>query len=165
MMTTDHAPQVLPKSHQRKPGKGRLVPVYVLLALAIISPLSIRAHAAQEQHGGEQFKISYSAAANPGPITGRLVLVLAAKNDREPRLTVAPNGPAIFGADIDHLQPAQITTLDATTIGYPSKLSDLPPGDYYAQAVIDVYTQVHRADGHTIWVHMNDCLLYTSRCV
>ena len=155
-MMTDHAPQILPESDQRRPGAGRSVLVYALIALAIVFPLSIRAYAAQEQHSGEQFKISYTAAANPGPITGRLVLVLATKNEREPRLTVAPNGPAIFGADIDHLQPGQITTLDATTIGYPFKLSDLPPGDYYAQAVIDVYTQVHRADGHTIWVHMND---------
>lgn len=155
-MTINHAPQDSYVSNQRKSGAANLI--LVLLALAIVSSLSIRAYAApvQDPHSGEQFKISYSAAANPDPITGRLVLVIATKNDREPRLAVAPNGPAIFGVDLDQLKPGQIATIDATTIGYPMKLSDLPPGDYYAQAVIDVYTQVHRADGHTIWVHMND---------
>jgi hypothetical protein len=126
----------------------------VLLALACC--LSISAWAAAENRAGETFQVSYSSTVNPGPITGRLILVLATKNDREPRLTVSPNGPAIFGVDIDRLQPSQIATIDATAPGFPVKLNDLLPGDYYAQVVIDVYTQVHRSDGHTLWVHMND---------
>jgi hypothetical protein len=130
--------------------------VYACSLLSIVASLSLCANATQEKPRGERFQVSYSTTANPGPITGRLVLVLATKNDREPRLTVAPSGPAIFGIDIDHLQPNQIATVDATTLAYPVKLSDLPSGDYYAQAIIDVYTQVHRIDGHTIWVHMND---------
>jgi hypothetical protein len=137
-----------------KPKTEGLMLVCMLFCLV---SFPIRSSAMQDKGGaGSTFQISYSAAANPGPVTGRLILVLAIKNDREPRLTVAPNGSAILGVDIDHLQPGQIATLNSTAVAYPVKLSDLPPGDYYAQAVIDVYTEVHRSDGHTLWVHMND---------
>ena len=153
-MKNASAAQVFTKPDRSKSRARRLVHACALLS--IVTSLSFCAYASQEKAGERRFEISYSTAANPGPITGRLVLVLSTKNDREPRLTVAPNGPAIFGVDIDHLQPDQIVTLDATTLAYPIKLSDLPSGDYYAQAIIDVYTQAHRADGHTIWVHMND---------
>jgi hypothetical protein len=83
------------------------------------------------------------------------VLILASKSEPEPRLTVSPNGPAIFGADIEHLDPGQTATIDASSDGFPQAVAELPDGDYFAQAVIDVYTQVHRSDGHTLWVHLN----------
>ncbi|MEL7046255.1 MAG: alpha/beta hydrolase-fold protein, partial [Pseudomonadota bacterium] len=34
-------------------------------------------------------------------------------------------------------------------------LANLPPGDYYVQAFLNVYTTFHRADGHVIEAHMN----------
>lgn len=104
-----------------------------------------------------RFEVSYSAAAHPGPITGRLILILATKEKPEPRLTVSPLGSAIFGVDLDQLAPGQFAMVDSASIGYPKRsLVDVPPGDYYAQAVINIYSQVHRVDGHAIWVHMND---------
>jgi hypothetical protein len=106
--------------------------------------------------GASVFQISYSRTVNPGPITGRLILVLATKSSPEPRLTVSPNGPALFGIDIQELQPGQTATIDGTTLGFPKPLSELSPGDYFVQAIINVYTQVHRSDGHTVWVHLND---------
>jgi hypothetical protein len=43
-----------------------------------------------------------------------------------------------------------------TTPGFPlASLRDLPAGDYWVQAVFNVYTELHRADGHTIWAHMD----------
>src|SRR6185436_4384315 len=39
-------------------------------------------------------------------------------------------------------------------LGFPFQdISQMPAGDYYVQALLNVYTQYHRADGHTIWVH------------
>jgi len=35
-------------------------------------------------------------------------------------------------------------------------LDELEPGDYYVQALLNVYTEFHRADGHTIWAHMDE---------
>jgi len=83
--------------------------------------------------------------------------VIVAKNARsEPRLTVSPQGPAIFGVDLDSLEPEEPAVVDEESVGYPVPLDELPPGDYHVQAVINVYEQVNRADGRSIWVHMND---------
>jgi len=103
-----------------------------------------------------RFEVSFTAAAHATPITGRLILVLSKTAEPEPRMLVSPLGPPIFAVDLDGLRPGQVAVIDKSAIGYPSSLAELPEGDYYAQAVIDVYTQLHRADGHTIWVHMND---------
>lgn len=103
-----------------------------------------------------RFDISVAATVHAGPITGRLVLILAKSNQNEPRLTISPRGPAIFGIDLDQLAPGKSITLDNSAIGFPGALDDVPPGDYFAQAVINVYEQVRRADGKSIWVHMND---------
>ena len=46
--------------------------------------------------------------------------------------------------------------IDAGTRGWPiDSLSKLPPGDYVVQAVLNVYTTFHRADGHVIKAHMD----------
>ena len=103
-----------------------------------------------------QFQITFTSAAHAGPITGRLVLAIARAREPEPRLLISPRGPALFAIDLDQLRPGQPATIDQSSLGFPSSLADLPPGDYFAQAVINVYEQVHRADGKTLWLHMND---------
>ena len=71
-------------------------------------------------------------------------------------MLVSPSGPAIFGADVNQWRAGQPVTIDDKTLGYPANLSSLAPGDYWIQPIVDVYQQVHRSDGHTIWVHFND---------
>ena len=103
-----------------------------------------------------RFEISFTSAAHAGPITGRLILFLSRTGQPEPRFALSPRGPAIFGVDLDQLRPGAVAVVDNTAIGYPGSLADLSPGNYFVQAVINVYEQVHRADGKTIWVHLND---------
>ena len=103
-----------------------------------------------------RFEISFSRAVSSNPVSGRLILILATKQEPEPRMTVSPNGPALLAIDIEQLQPEQSVAVDEKAITFPRPLAELPAGDYYAQAIINVYTQVHRSDGHTISVHMND---------
>jgi hypothetical protein len=62
----------------------------------------------------------------------------------------------MFAIDIDALAPGKTATIDASATSYPMTLDALPPGEYFAQAVINVYEQVHRADGKTLWLPMND---------
>jgi len=71
-------------------------------------------------------------------------------------MLVSPTGPAIFGVDLDQVKPGQTVVVGDAAASYPMRLADLPAGDYYVQAIVDVYTQAHRADGHTMWVHLND---------
>ena len=111
----------------------------------------------QVGHAAPRFEISYPAAARSAPVTGRLILLLTKEPEPEPRMSMgSPMGPAMFGIDVDQLRPGQPASIDTSAIGYPAGLKDLPPGQYYAQAVLHVYTQVQRADGHKIWVHVND---------
>jgi hypothetical protein len=74
---------------------------------------------------------------------------------------VSPQGPAVFGVDLSELAPGAAVVVDERATGYPVSLSELPAGDYYVQAVVDVYQQVHRADGHTLWLRMNDGTIET----
>ena len=119
-----------------------------LVSLAITS-MPVRAQA-------PRFEIVVPASAHAGALTGRLVLLLARNAEPEPRLILSPQGPAVFGVDLEQLDAGQIAVIDSTATAYPAPLSALPPGDYWAQAVINVYDRVQRADGHTLWLPMND---------
>ncbi len=113
-------------------------------------------HESREGRRFPRFEVTVPSTVERGPVTGRLILILATKDDPEPRRAVSPHGPAILGIDLEQLQPGHPAVIDDRALGYPVKAADLPPGDYYAQVVINKYEQVYRADGHTIWVPMND---------
>jgi Putative esterase len=101
-------------------------------------------------------EVTVAPSAHAGPLTGRLIVFLAKDSTPEPRLAMSMRGPAVFGVDLDQLAAGQPAVVGDSASGYPVSLSALPPGDYYAQAMVNVYEQVHRSDGHTIWVHLND---------
>lgn len=103
-----------------------------------------------------RFEITVDPAVHDGPLTGRLVLVIAKSNRPEPRLAINPRGPALFAIDLDQLRPGAPAIIDDKAVGFPGSLAELPPGDYFVQAVVNVYEPVHRADGKTVWLHMND---------
>lgn len=118
-------------------------------AVAALLPLPLLGQA-------PEFRIRVSPEAHAGEVTGRLLLVLARNAEPEPRLTLSPQGPAVFGVDVEQLPAGTVATIDASAIGYPGPLDELAPGEYWAQALINVYEQVHRADGHTVWLPMTD---------
>ena len=65
------------------------------------------------------------------------------------------SGP-LFGVDVNALAPEQTAVIDASTPGAPVRsLREIPAGDYYVQAIVNIYTEFHRADGHTVWLHMD----------
>jgi hypothetical protein len=71
----------------------------------------------------------------------------------EPRFS---SGGSLFGLDVRGVTAGQRISVEATTPGAPVRtLGDLPPGDYSVQAVFNILTEFHRADGHVIWAHMD----------
>ena len=105
-----------------------------------------------------RFDVSFDASVDPGPLTGRLLVIIAKEGSREPRLLASSfaGSTPFFGVDVAGLAPGQSATIDERALGYPvSSLKDLPAGDYSVQAVLNVYTQVRRKDGHTVWVHLD----------
>lgn len=103
-----------------------------------------------------QFKISYTESAHTGPLTGRMFLIITKKEKKEPRLQVSRYAPQLFGVNFKNLHPGETVTINHTTLGYPiNELGELPPGEYYIQAVLNKYTKFERKDGHVVWMHMD----------
>jgi len=103
-----------------------------------------------------RFSVSYPASVDQGPLTGRMMLVVSRDDSREPRLQVGRHGPQFFGVDFEGLLPGEAVVFDESTLGYPiNELKDLPPGEYFVQALLNRYTKFERSDGHTVWMHMD----------
>jgi hypothetical protein len=104
-----------------------------------------------------KFEISFPASVHPQPITGRIFLILSTKSEPEPRLQVDwVDCPPVFAMDVEQLNPGEVAVIDASTLGYPVRsIGELPTGDYYVQALLNVYTKFPRADGHEVWAHMD----------
>jgi hypothetical protein len=91
----------------------------------------------------------------PKPLNGHLVLVIAKNNKEEPRMQLTEDylSEQGFGVDVEDLTPGTPIVIDAKTFGYPRRsLTDLDPGDYYVQAVFNVYELFHLASGKSVWL-------------
>lgn len=134
-----------------------ILPVVVLLCTTEFTGVR-----AQQQNGKLRFEVTFAKSVRDQPLTGRMFICIDPKNDNEPRIDAYnfarkrdPRVP-FFSTDIDQLQPGQVAVIDNKSLAYPlQSLDELKSGDYYVQALLNVYTRVHRADGHTIWVHMD----------
>jgi Putative esterase len=127
----------------------------LVISITLVTSCALRAFPAAPE---AEFEISFPASAHKGPVTGRVFLIISRQDNIEPRFKAGMWGdtPPIFGVDVSRLKPGEAATVDSATLGYPiQSLRDIPPGDYYAQAVLDVYTEFHRADGQVIWAHMD----------
>jgi hypothetical protein len=102
------------------------------------------------------FEATFSAAPQAGPMTGRLLLILAREARMEPPSAVPPRGSASSAIDVDQLAPGQPAIVDAGAVAHPVGLSDAPRGDYYAQVVIRMYVRLQRGDGHPLCLPMTD---------
>ncbi len=93
------------------------------------------------------------------PVHGRVYVVLSADGGREPRSQVRVVGAPFWGEDVQGLRGGLTISLQPGAegvVGYPADdMRDIPPGEYRAQAVLNVYTTFHRSDGHTVSLHLN----------
>ncbi len=104
--------------------------------------------------GGLEFEISFPAEVHSGPITGRVYVIISKKNHIEPRFQTGITGVPIWGKNIFSLKPDSFAVIDDKTFGYPLRsIMDIPPGRYFVQGFINVYTRFERSDGHTVWLH------------
>jgi hypothetical protein len=100
----------------------------------------------------QRIEVSVLAAK---PLHGHLILVFAKSDKDEPRMQLSEDYLSAqgFGVDVDNTSPGQPIVIDAETFGYPRRsLTDLDAGDYYLQAVLNVYEPFHLASGRTVWL-------------
>jgi hypothetical protein len=120
----------------------RLVWVFTVL-IASIAPM-LRA---------QTITVSFPAALSAKPLDGRVLFLLSNDPASEPRMQIddTPRSQMIFGVTVDGLRPGDSATIDRGAAGYPIRsINDVPPGDYTAQAVLNIYETFHRSDGKTI---------------
>ena len=125
-------------------------------ALVAAATLSAATGAAQKGAAPQKlrFEVSFPATAVGAPVTGRVFVMISRVNDREPRLQVGRTGVPFFGRDVEQLKPGQPATIDESDLGSPlESLAEVPAGDYFVQAVVSVYSEFKRADGHVVWMH------------
>ncbi len=105
---------------------------------------------------GPRIEVSFAAAAHAQPVTGR-VYVAVSRDDKAPPIEQADiTGVPLFGHDVTGLKPGQFAAIDVNDYGAPlASLRELPAGDYWMQPFVNVYTEFKRADGHTLWMHMD----------
>src|SRR5581483_5749426 len=105
-----------------------------LLALPLIGLLtafSAQSFSAVVKTRGPEFQISFPTSVHSTPVTGRVFLFISRNKSRERH---AP----MFGIDVDSLKPGAVVRIDAGVLGYPvQNLRDLPPGDYFVQALLN----------------------------
>ncbi|MEL6867227.1 MAG: alpha/beta hydrolase-fold protein [Bacteroidota bacterium] len=104
------------------------------------------------------FELKIAPELHAKPVNGRLLLLLSNNNKKEPRFQIndGPNTQLVFGIDIEQLKTGQLMTIDHQAYGYPIQtLSELPPGDYYVQALFHLYETFQRADGHKVQLPMD----------
>lgn len=129
-----------------------LLPWSVALCVLLLASWTGTARAA-----AAQFEVSYISSVHPGPITGRVFVIITKNAGREPRMQAGSYSGSVpfFGKDVSELKPGDTAVIDTATLGYPLSLDEIPAGDYYMQALLNIYTQFHRKDGHVIWAHMD----------
>src|ERR1700690_2268854 len=107
---------------------------------------------------GSSFSVSFPKSRSEQSLDGRIFLLLSNDPSAEPRMQIddSVRTQMIFGVDVDGLQPGQPVVVDDGASGYPIRsLRDVPPGDYYVQAVLHRYETFHRSDGHTVKLPMD----------
>ena len=101
-----------------------------------------------------RFEISFPATQSAAALDGRVLLAISADDKREPRFQIEEQeakSQQLFGVDVEALKPGAPAVIDASVLGYPVRsLDQLPAGDYYVQAVLNVYESFTRADGHVV---------------
>jgi hypothetical protein len=126
-------------------------PLRILLPLLLATVVSIPASA-------QFFTVSFPKERSAKPLDGRLLLLLSTDPSEEPRMQIddTPRSQLIFGVNVDGLAPGAAATVDANASGYPIRsLKDVPPGEYTAQAVLNLYETFHRSDGSVVKLHMD----------
>src|SRR5688572_28574114 len=99
------------------------------------------------------FIVSFTKAMSDKPLDGRLLLLLANNDKSEPRFQIGDGlkTQLVFGMDVDGWKPGNEAVVGANAFGFPIRnINDIPPGVYYAQAIINRYESFKLANGKTV---------------
>ena len=125
------------------------------VAFLIISLSAIVNPSIAQDRSGLKFEVSFHSKVHPEPITGRVYVIISKHKKRELRFQVRrATGVPFWGKNILSFKPGEAAIIDGNVFGFPLRsIKDIPPGEYYVQGFINIYTEFKRSDGHTVWLH------------
>ena len=106
-----------------------------------------------------EIQISFSESVGEEALDGRLLLLFAKNDANEPRFQIndGPGTQLIFGMNVDQMIPGRALTFDKDAFGYPvAGLGEVPPGDYWVQALLHVYETFNLSTGQTVKLPMDN---------
>lgn len=103
--------------------------------------------------GALEFELEVPPSAPEAAYDGRLILILAAGGDEEPRFQVSPDYDAaqIFGINVEGLERGGSAVIGGDVLGFPAQsLEEVPAGEYMVQAVLHKYDTFNLANGKSV---------------
>jgi hypothetical protein len=131
------------------PRLARLLPGPLLAGLLV----AIGGQPVRAAETALRVAVTFPAERSAQPIDGRLLLLISAEKDGEPRLQVndTVKTAQVFGLDVDGWKPGETRFVDQAAFGYPLRsLAALPKGTYLVQALVNRYETFTRSDGATV---------------
>jgi Putative esterase len=111
---------------------------------------------AQPAATGPRIEVTVARDARAEATTGMVYVAIARDNKRTPIEQASPTGAPLVSRFVEGLQAGAAVTITVADRGHPlASLSDLPAGEYWMQPFVNVYTRFPRADGKTVWLHMD----------
>ena len=131
--------------------------VAAALTAAIAAALATRLDIdALQPPTGPRIQIAIAPDARAEATTGMVYVAISRDNKRTPIEQAGPTGAPLFSIAIDNLQSGTPVTFSGADRGHPIvSLREIPAGDYWMQAFVNVFTRFARADGKTVWLHMD----------
>tara|TARA_B100000809_G_scaffold207843_1_gene210310 strand:- start:14 stop:1723 length:1710 start_codon:yes stop_codon:yes gene_type:complete len=121
-----------------------------LLTLIMVSTLPLNG-------SGLKFVVEHPKDEHRTVLEGRVLLFLSKNNTEEPRFQTSDKSSTgfVFGIDINSKQSSE-TIVDNKAFGYPvASIDQIPPGEYYAQALLHKYETFNLKTGHTVNLPMD----------
>jgi len=129
--------------------------VYIVILIGLVI-LSCKPKSGE--NAKNNFSISIPDSLSEGVADGRLVLMLSTNPDKEPRFEISdgPKTQQAFGQNVENWQKGDKIVFSNGAFGYPiTSLTDVPPGEYYIQALLHKYETFNLSTGKTVKLPMD----------
>jgi hypothetical protein len=130
-------------------ARARRIPVSTSLLAVLFAAVACLLAAPQPS---ARFEVSIDPAIRAEAADGRILLLVS----RTEKFSPGPTGTPVFGLDVDGLKPGAKAVVDERALGHPVRsLRDIPRGEYFVQAWLNVYTTFKRSDGKVVKLHQD----------
>jgi hypothetical protein len=121
--------------------------------LPVLLMLGTECTPTKDSKQGLRFSISFTSEMSDKAQDGRLLLLISTNEKKEPRnqISFQLDTQQAFGVDVEGMKPGQEIVIDESALGFPLRsISNIPPGEYYVQALINRYETFNLKNGKTV---------------